>query len=64
MSIAMSKKIREADIRKLARDAAAAAKIAIRNRFLIETFLSVREALEGKTKTHASAAALFKKLNV
>mgnify|MGYP001574010366 CR=1 FL=1 len=64
MRITVSKKIHEVDIRRLVRGAEAAAKVAVRNRFLIETFLSVREAREGKTRTHASARVLFKKLNI
>jgi len=53
-----------AGMRKLAREADTAAKTALRNRFLIETFLSIREAMSGKTKAHASARALFKRLGI
>ena len=53
-----------ADIRKLAREADVAAKKTLRNRFLIETYLSIREAALGKTKTHYSARTLFRKLGI
>ncbi|HEY4508319.1 MAG TPA: hypothetical protein VJJ55_01535 [Candidatus Paceibacterota bacterium] len=53
-----------ADIRKLARESDIAAKKTVRNRFLIETYLSIREATLGKTKTHTSARALFRKLGI
>ena len=57
-------KLNIADIRKLAREADAAAKKTAHNRFLIETYLSIREAKEERTRTHASARALFRKLGI
>jgi len=59
-----TKSMNMAGMRKLAREADTAAKTALRNRFLIETFLSIREAMSGKTKAHASARALFKRLGI
>ena len=60
----VTKNMNMTGMRKLAREADTAAKTALRNRFLIETFLSIREAVNGKTKTHASARALFKRLGI
>ena len=60
----MAKSMNMAGMKKLAREADMAAKTALRNRFLIETFLSIREAMSGKTKTHPSARALFKRLGI
>ncbi len=51
-------------ISKLVRQSEKAAKIAVRNRFLIETYLSVQEAFSGKTRSHKSANALFRTLGI
>lgn len=51
-------------IRKLSREVDVAAKKTARNRFLIETYLSIREAKEGKTRIHSSAQTLFRKLDI
>lgn len=40
------------------------AKVAARNRFLIETYFSAMEAGAGKTSRHRSARALFRKLGI
>lgn len=48
----------------LLRQTEKAAKIAVRNRFLIETYLSAVEARTGKTARHRSARALFRKLRI
>lgn len=53
-----------AQVRKLAREAERAAQTVSRNRFLIETYLSMREAKEGRVTSHKSANALFKKLHI
>lgn len=53
-----------ATIAKLVRQSEKAAKVAVKNRFLIETYLSAREALAGKTRTHKSAKELFQKLGI
>lgn len=58
------KKLNIADIRKLAREADVAARKTARNRFVIETYLSIREAKEEKTQPHTSARALFRKLGI
>ncbi len=49
---------------KLVRQSEKAAKIAVRNRFLIETYLSAREALAGKTRVYKSAKELFQRLGI
>jgi hypothetical protein len=49
-------------IKKLAMQAKEAAHLAERNCFLIETYLSFDEALEGKVKSYTSSKDLFKKL--
>jgi len=57
-------KLNIAGIRRLAREADVAAKKTARNRFLIETYLSIREAKDGNTRTHSSARILFRKLGI
>lgn len=49
---------------QLVRQTEKAAKVAIRNRFLIETYLSAMEAKAGKTSRYRSARALFRKLGI
>lgn len=51
-------------IKRLALQAEKAAHIVEHNRFLIETYLSFDQALEGKIKTYTSAKDLFKKLAI
>lgn len=51
-------------IKKLALQAEKAAQIVERNRFLIETYLSFDEALEGKVNSYSSAKKLFNKLAI
>ena len=51
-------------IKKLALQAEKAARLVEHNRFLIETYLSFDEALEGKVKTYVSSKELFKKLAI
>jgi hypothetical protein len=53
-----------AQVRKLARESEKAAKTVSRNRFLIETYLSLQEAKAGKVTSHKSASALFKRLHI
>lgn len=48
----------------LLRQTEKAAKVAVRNRFLIETYFSAMEARAGKTSRHSSAKDLFRKLEV
>lgn len=48
----------------LLRQTERAAKTAVRNRFLIETYFSAMEAKAGKTSRHRSARALFRKLGI
>jgi|GEM_PF-3393202 hypothetical protein len=55
---------RVATIRKLARTAERAARTAVRNRFLIETYLSAQEAFIGRTNAYRSARSLFTKLGI
>lgn len=51
-------------IKKLALQVEKSAKLVEYNRFLIETYLSFDEALEGKVKTYISSKELFKKLAI
>lgn len=51
-------------IRKLAREVGKAASLATRNRFLVETFLSLHDAKNGNVRAYASAKDLFRKLGV
>lgn len=53
-----------AEIKKLAKEADKAAKVVERNRFLIETYLSMQEALQGKARSYKSGKDLFKKLGI
>lgn len=48
----------------LLRQTEKAAKVAVRNRFLIETYFSAMEVGVGKTSRHRSARALFRKLGI
>ena len=52
------------DLNKLAQEAERAAKVATRNRFLIEMYLSLSEAKAGKLRSYRSAKHLFKKLGI
>ena len=56
--------INTATLTNLLRQAEKAALVAVRNRFLMETYLSAMEARAGKTTRHRSARALFKKLGI
>ncbi len=51
-------------INRLAVEAEKAAKTAVRNRFLIETYLSFLQAKLGKGREHKSVSALFSKLGI
>ncbi len=51
-------------VHKLADQAEKAVKIVLRNRFLIETYLSLADAKEGKRRVYKSAKDLFKKLEL
>ena len=51
-------------VKKLARESEKAVKIVTRNRFLIETYLSMFEARTGKRRSYASVDALFKRLKI
>ena len=51
-------------MQRLAREADKAAKRAMQNRFLIETYLSLNEARAGKLSVATSAQALFKRLGI
>ncbi len=51
-------------IKKLASQAEKAARLVEHNRFLIETYLSFDEALEGKVRSYTSSKDLFKKLAI
>ncbi len=51
-------------VQKLARETEKAAKTVVRNRFLIETYLSLQEAKQGKLHSYKSAKDLFKKLGI
>ena len=51
-------------IKKLARESEKAVKTVTRNRFLIETYLSMFEARTGKRRSYASVDALFKRLKI
>ncbi|MES3031356.1 MAG: hypothetical protein V4697_02995 [Patescibacteria group bacterium] len=51
-------------IKKLARQAEKAANLVEHNRFLIETYLSFDEALDGKVKSYTSSRDLFRKLGI
>mgnify|MGYP001591680741 FL=1 len=51
-------------IRKLAHEAKKAAQTAVRNHFLIETYVSAQEAKNGKVTAHRSARVLFSKLGI
>lgn len=51
-------------VEKLAREADKAARVVVRNRFLIETYLSLLEAKAGKGRTHKSVDEMFKRLKV
>ncbi|MBI2409873.1 hypothetical protein HYV30_02415 [Candidatus Kaiserbacteria bacterium] len=53
-----------AQVKKLVRQTEKAAKLVSRNRLLIETYLSMREAKEGKVTSHKSTKALFKRLHI
>ena len=57
-------KLNIAGVRKLAREVDVAAKKTARNRFLIETYLSMFEARTGKRRSYASVDALFKRLKI
>jgi hypothetical protein len=51
-------------VTKLAKQAEKASKLVLRNRLLIETYLSVAEMKAGKVTSHKSVNSLFKKLGV
>ena len=51
-------------VHRLAREAEKAARLVERNRFLIETYISLAEARAGKGRSSASVDALFKRLKV
>lgn len=51
-------------IKKLALQAEKAAHIVQHNRFLIETYLSFDQAVEGKINEYSSAKDMFKKLSI
>jgi len=51
-------------VKKLARESEKAVKIVTRNRFLIETYVSLQEVKQGKLRSHKSANDLFKKLGI
>jgi len=51
-------------VKKLARESEKAVKIVTRNRFLIETYVSLQEVKQGKLRSHKSASDLFKKLGI
>ena len=49
-------------VTKLANQAEKASKLVMRNRLLIETYLSIAEMKAGKVTAHKSVDSLFKKL--
>ncbi len=51
-------------IKKLANEATRAARIVQKNRFMIETLLSLEEAKTGKTTAYKSVSDMFKKLGI
>jgi hypothetical protein len=51
-------------IKRLALQVEKSARLVERNRFLIETYLSMDEAVLGKVKSYASAKDLFRKLAI
>lgn len=51
-------------VSKLADRAEKAAKVVVRSRFLIETYLSLFDAREGRRRAYKSAKDLFKKLDI
>jgi len=53
-----------ATLTHLLRQTEKAARVAVRNRFLMETYLSAMEAKAGKTTRYRSARTLFKKLGI
>lgn len=53
-----------ARVRKLVAEATKAAKVAERNRFLIETLLSVEEYKTGKSRPTSSSREFFKRLGI
>jgi hypothetical protein len=53
-----------ATVKKLAKEADRAAKVVVRNRFLIETYMSLQEAKQGKVRSHKSVDSIFKKLGI
>lgn len=51
-------------IKKLVKQSEKATKLVERNRFLIETMLSVHEAKNGRVNSHSGAKQLFTKLAI
>lgn len=51
-------------INKLAEQAEKASKIVAKNRFLIETYLSLMDAKSGRGNSHKSVSGLFRKLGI